>query len=293
MSFLEAILMGIVQGITEFLPVSSSGHLAVLSRLFHIESDTGVLFPVLLHVGTLAAVCASFASDLKRIAIELIRMAKDIIYNGATYFHNRFHEESARDYRKLLHNNYRKLSVMLIISTIPTAVLGYLMQNIAERAFSSLLAVGLGFLVTGVLLFVVSNWRTGKKIPKDMKASQAAAIGICQGLGTFPGVSRLGITMTAGLLCGLNRSFALRYSYLLSIPAVVGALILELKEFRAPDMSWGLGGCYGAGTVTSAVVGFFCIRWMLKITKSRRFSLFAGYCFVLGIAVIVCHFTFS
>ena len=293
MSYFEAILMGIVQGITEFLPVSSSGHLAVLGRLFHIESDTGMLFPVLLHLGTLAAVCVSFASDLKRMAIELIRMANDIIYNGATYFHNRFHEEAARDYRKLLHNNYRRLVVMLMVSMIPTAVLGYLMQGIAEQASSSLLAVGLGFLVTGVLLLVVSNWKTGKKIPRDMKASQAAAIGICQGLGTFPGVSRLGITMTAGLLCGLNRSFALRYSFLLSIPAVMGALILELQEFRAPDMTWGLGGCYAAGTVAAAVVGFFSIRWMLKITKSRRFSLFAGYCFVLGIAVIVCHFTFS
>ncbi|HIV12538.1 MAG TPA: undecaprenyl-diphosphate phosphatase [Candidatus Pullilachnospira stercoravium] len=293
MSFFEAILMGIVQGITEFLPVSSSGHLAVIGRLLNIQEEAGLSFEVLLHVGTLAAVCLAFREDIRRMALELIRMINDILYNGTTYFHNRFHGEDARDYRKLLHNNYRKLVTMLVISTIPTGILGYLMQGIVQRASVSLLATGLGFLVTGVLLFVMDNWRPGKKIPKDMKTSHALAIGICQGLGTFPGVSRLGLTMTAGLMCGLNRGFAVRYSFLLSVPAVIGALILELQTASFPAMSWRLGGLYAAGTVAAAVTGCLVIRWMLNFVKRRKFFIFSAYCFLLGIVTIVCHFVFS
>ena len=290
MSLFEAILMGIVQGITEFLPVSSSGHLAVIGKLLNIQEEAGVSFEVLLHVGTLTAVCLVFRKDICRMAIELIRMISDLLYNGTTYFHNRFHTDAVRDYRKLLHNNYRKLVVMLALSTIPTGILGYLMQGVVREASTTLLAPGLGFLVTGVLLFVMDNWKPGKKIPKDMKSSHALAIGICQGLGTFPGISRLGITMTAGLMCGLKRSFAVRYSFLLSIPAVIGALILEIQTASFPAMSWSLGGIYAAGTAAAALTGCLVIRWMLNFVKSRKFFIFAAYCFLLGIATIVCHF---
>lgn len=290
MSFFEAILMGIVQGITEFLPVSSSGHLAVISKLLHIQEEAGLSFEILLHVGTLVAVCLAFSEDIRRMALEILRMANDILYNGTTYFHNRFHEEAARDYRKLLHNNYRKLAVMLLVSAVPTGVIGYLMQGMVRQASTSLMAPGLGFLVTGVLLFVMDNWKPGRKIPKDLKVSHAIAIGICQGLGTFPGVSRLGITMTAGLMCGMNRGFAVRYSFLLSVPAVVGALILEIRTASFPAMSWGLGGAYAVGTLTAAVTGCLVIRWMLNFVKKRKFFIFSVYCFLLGIATIVCNF---
>lgn len=290
MSFFEAILMGIVQGITEFLPVSSSGHLAVISKLLNIQEEAGLSFEILLHVGTLVAVCLAFSEDIRRMALEVICMGKDILYNGTTYFHNRFHEEAERDYRKLLHNNYRKLSVMLLISAVPTGVIGYLMQGVVRQASTSLMAPGLGFLVTGVLLFVMDNWKPGRKIPKDMKVSHAVAIGICQGLGTFPGISRLGITMTAGLMSGMNRGFAVRYSFLLSVPAVVGALILEIQTASFPAMSWGLGGIYAAGTLTAAVAGCLVIRWMLNFVKKRKFFIFAVYCFLLGIATIICDF---
>lgn len=290
MSFFEAILMGIVQGITEFLPVSSSGHLAVISRLLNIQEEAGLSFEVLLHVGTLVAVCLAFWGDIRRMALEVIRMANDIIYNAATYFHNRFHEDHARDYHKLLYNNYRKLVIMLLISAVPSGIIGYLMQGVAVKASTSLLAPGLGFLITGVLLFVMDNWRPGQKIPRDMKTSHAVAVGICQGLGTFPGVSELGITMTAGLMCGMNRGFSVRYSFLLSVPTVIGALILEIRTASFPTMSWSLGGAYAVGTLAAAVTGCLVIRRMLNVVKKRKFFGFAAYCFLLGIAAIVCHF---
>lgn len=293
MDFLKAILMGILQGLTEFLPVSSSGHLTVLNRLFRTTESSGVFFLVLLHLGTLLAICFYLRSDIRRILIELIRLTGDLAQNTAIYFHNRFHEETARDYRKLLYNNYRKLAVMLLISSIPTGLLGYFLQPVVNHLTGSVLAAGLGFLLNGVLLLTVSNWKVGKTIPRKMKLSHAWMIGIFQGFGIFPGISRMGITMTAGILCGLNRESSVRYSLLLSIPAVIGAIILETNTLSGAAFSWRTGGCWLLGIIAAGVTGYGCIRFMIKLTKTRGFTAFAVYSFLLGIASIACHFVLA
>lgn len=290
MSFFEAIILGIVQGVTEFLPVSSSGHLAIISQLFGIQTDTGILFEVLLHIGTLAAILIVFRGDIHRMFWECLRIGSDIYYNLKIYFYNKIHETEEGQYRKILHNNYRKLVAMILVSTIPTAIIGYLMRGIVELAAASLLACGLGLLITAVLLLVVDYWNYGDKIPKDITAKEALAVGICQGIGTFPGISRSGITITAGLLCGFRRNFAVKYSFLMSVPAILGAMLLELKEFSSADMSWQLGGIYAAGMLAAAISGYFCIRGMLIMIQKKKFKLFSIYCAVVGIASIVCYF---
>lgn len=290
MSFWEAIIFGIVQGITEFLPVSSSGHLAVLEYLLHTDKTSGILFEVMLHVGTLLAIILVFRTDIHRMLWEIGRMISDVIYNLKALVHNKIQETEDTRYKKILHNNYRKLTVMILVSTIPTGVIGYLVRDIVNRASQSLLACGLGLLVTAVLLLVIDYWNYGDKIPRDLTVKDALILGVCQGIGTFPGISRSGITITAGLLCGFRRSFAVRYSFLMSIPAIIGAMILEIGEFSWSDMTLQMGAAYTAGTAAAAVSGFFCIRAMLSLIQKKKFKLFSVYCMLAGIAAIVCHF---
>lgn len=290
MNFFEAIILGLVQGITEFLPISSSGHLVIMERLLHIKMETGVLFEVMLHMGTLAAVCYIFRSDLKRMFWEMIHIFSDLYFNLKVFLHNKIHDMEEKQYKKILHNNYRKLVVMILISTVPTGIVGYFLKGIVEQLNTSMMAAGLGMLVTAILLLVVDYWNPGDKIPKDMKPSQAVIVGICQGIGVIPGISRSGITITSGLLCGFRKSFAVKYSFLISIPAILGAMILECKEFTVPSMNLQTGAIYISGMVVAGVAGYFCIRFMLNFIQKRRFKVFATYCLLMGVSAIALSF---
>ena len=277
MSFFDAMILGIIQGLTEFLPVSSSGHLVILENLLNIRTDTDVLFHVLLHFGTLIAICLVFKNDLFRMLVETIHIFQDLTANFKIYIDNKMHSAQTTPYRKILCNNYRTMVAMILISTIPTGILGYLLQN-------------LGLLITAVLLLVVDNWQLGNKLPKHITVPQALAIGVCQGISVIPGISRSGITITAGFLCGFRRDFAIRYSYLVSIPAILGAMILECGKLESKSVTWSLGFSYTAGMLTAAVVGYFSIRFMLAFIKKKKLRIFSIYCFIMGIFAIVCYF---
>lgn len=290
MSFFDAMILGIVQGLTEFLPVSSSGHLVILENLLNIRTETGVLLDVLLHFGTLIAICLVFKKDLFRMLVETIHIFQDLTANLKIYFNNKMHSSQTTPYRKILHNNYRTMVVMILVSTIPTGIIGYLMCGLVDQWSSSLLAAGLGLLITAVLLLVVDNWQLGNRLPKHVTVPQALAIGVCQGISVIPGISRSGITITAGLLCGFRRGFAIRYSFLVSIPAILGAMFLECGKLGSESVTWSLGFCYLAGMITAAVVGYFTIRFMLNFVKRKNFRIFSMYCFMMGIIALVCHF---
>ena len=270
MSFFDAMILGIIQGLTEFLPVSSSGHLVILENLLNIRTDTDVLFHVLLHFGTLIAICLVFKNDLFRMLVETIHIFQDLTANFKIYIDNKMHSAQTTPYRKILCNNYRTMVAMILISTIPTGILGYLLQNLVDRWSSSLPVTGLGLLITAV--------------------PQAIAIGVCQGISVIPGISRSGITITAGFLCGFRRGFAIRYSYLVSIPAILGAMILECGKLESKSVTWSLGFSYAAGMLTAAVVGYFSIRFMLAFIKKKKLRIFSIYCFIMGILAIVCYF---
>ena len=289
MTLFQAIIMGLVQGITEFLPVSSSGHLVIMSRLLHMNSDTGILFEVMLHVGTLIAVFAAFWSDIKRLFIELFRIFIEIFQNIKIFFYNK-KKNDAKRYHKILQNNYRKFVVLILISTIPTAIIGFLLRNMVISASKSLLAAGSGLLITAVLLFVVDYHQNGMKIPMDVTYANAVIIGICQGIAAFPGISRSGITITACLLCGFQKKFSVKYSFIMSIPAITGAAVLELVKAPKADIVWA-EGIYGLiGMVIAAGVGFVFIKIMLVLVQKRKFKFFAVYCAVIGIVAITCNF---
>lgn len=240
MTLLQAVLMGIIQGLTEFLPVSSSGHLALFKILFHVETDTGMLFDVLLHVGTLIAICAVYYKDIVRLFVEGICIVRDVLINFAALIKNLF--LSIRDrgkdhvdyspYRRIVNSSYRKFVVLILVSTIPTGIIGFVGKDVVEQASELLIVPGICLIATAILLFIADRCKGGDKLPKDITYTNAFVVGIAQGVATLPGLSRSGTTITACLLSGFNRKFAVKYSFIMSIPAILGAMVLELKDLQ-------------------------------------------------------------
>lgn len=290
MSVLQAILLGIIQGITEFLPASSFGHLAAAENAMGISRNTAVLFEVLLHAGTLVAVFFAFWEDIRRIGEELIGMVFDVIGNANIYFHNRRTGENLH-YAKVIYGTYRKFTAMMVVSFIPTMMLGYICRRLVTKAAISPLLPGACILVTGVFLLVTDLSNIGGcKTPKDVTYDNAMWIGICQGISVFPGISRCGMTICAGLLCGFSRKFAVKYSYLISVPAILGALFLEVGQFQTPKMTVSLGFTYILGMIVAGVTGYFMICILLRFLQRAKLRYFALYCFVAGAVALISNF---
>lgn len=289
MTILQAILLGIIQGITEFLPVSSSGHLAIFQNIFKIDTGGSMLFDVMLHVGTLAAVFVVYRKDIMKMILEALRICVDIAANIKIWILNRRDDEALR-YRRVIHNNYRKFVVLILVSTIPTGVIGYTAKSLVSAASATLIVPGVCLLLTGVLLIVADFTEDGKKIPRDVSYTNGFFIGIAQGLSTLPGLSRSGTTITACLLSGFDKRFAVKYSFLMSVPAILGASVLELKDVAAEPITGSLILCCIIGAVVAGLVGYVCIKVMLAVVRKKKFKGFAIYCFALGLVAIVAHF---
>lgn len=289
MSLLQSIFLGIVQGLTEFLPVSSSGHLAIFQNIFHIDTGGSVLYDVLLHVGTLAVVLVVYWKDILKLIIEFFRMLGDIFVNLGMLFSS---GRKQPKYRKVVRTNYRKFVVLIIVSTIPTAIMGYLGSKLISDASSTLIIPGICLLVTGILLILSDRKNDCWKIPKDVSYGEGVLIGIAQGFATLPGLSRSGTTIAAETFCGLDRKFAVKYSFILSIPAIIGAAVMELKEASQEAVSGQTIVIYLAGMAAAAVVGYVAIRSMLKIVQNKKLKYFAYYCFAAGTLAIIGQFVF-
>lgn len=281
MSLLQAILMGLIQGLTEFLPVSSSGHLAIFKILFGIETENGILFDVLLHVGTLIAIFVVYYKDIWRLVVEGCCIVRDAAVNAVIFIRNRIRNES-EGYRRVICNGYRKFVMLILVSTIPTGVIGVCCKDVVEMASEILIVPGICLIITAVLLFIADRTPDGGKLPKSVTYTNAFGVGIAQGIATLPGLSRSGTTITACLLSGYQRSFAVKYSFIMSIPAILGALVLELTDLKELKVTGADVACYIAGMAVAAVVGYICIRTMLVIVRRRKFSFFAVYCLIAG-----------
>ncbi len=290
MSFLQAILMGILQGILEFLPVSSSGHIVLLENVSGIAIGEGLLFETLIHIGTLAAVIFAFKKELKQLVLDGIRILLDIVDNAKIWYLNKRMPEKEQRYKKLFQTNYRRLFLLLFVSMAVTSAVGLLMKGFSEKAAGSLLASGIGFFITGVVLLVADCIKPGNRIPKDVALWQAAVIGAFQGTAVFPGISRMGITIAVCLLLGFNRKFSVIYSFLLSVPAVAGAVLVELVNSSGANFTGTLILEYFLGIVFAALAGFLCIRFMQRVLLKKRLRGFAYYCFFIGIAAIISYF---
>lgn len=287
MIVLYVILLAVAQGILEYLPVSSFGHLCILQNLFGMKQGPGVLLEVMLHFGTMAAVILVFWKDIRRIGLETLGMVMDLIGNLSLYIHNKRTGDKLR-YAKIISSTYRKFAALIWLSMFPTAMIGYTARRLVSLAAASKLIPGAGILITGILLLVVDFSRLGgKKAARDADFGSAMWIGICQGLSVFPGLSRSGLTISAGLICGFTRSFAVKYSYILSIPAIFGALIMELGQFGSAEMTIGLGFTYILGMLIAAAVGYFTIHTLLRLVNKGRLCYFAYYCFLIGFLTLI------
>ena len=281
MSLLQAIIMGIIQGATEFLPVSSSGHLALFKILFHVNTDTGPMFDVMLHLGTLIAIFAVYYKDIIRMVVEAFKIIRDVFINIVRFFRNKFGKEE-NEYLKIVTNGYRKFVLLVIVSTIPTGIIGLVASDFVEMASEILLIPGICLIITSILLFISDRIQGGNKGPKNVSYTNGFIIGICQGIATLPGLSRSGTTIAACLISGFDRRFAVKYSFIMSIPAVLGAAILELKDFSTAALSGTEILYYVIGMAVAAIVGYICIKTMLVIVRNKKFTIFSIYCLIIG-----------
>lgn len=289
MSLLQAILMGLIQGITEFLPVSSSGHLAIFQYIFKVNTDTGMLFEVMLHLGTLVAVCVVFWKDVKKLFIEGISLIGDVCVNLKVFFSRRFGGGS-EDYRRVVKNAYRKFVLLIIITTIPTGIIGIVLNGVVDSASSSLLVPGICLIINAIVLLMVGSLPGGRKKVKASSYKDAAAVGVAQGIAVLPGISRSGSTISACLALGFDRSFAVKYSFIASLPAIVGANLLELRHLGDAVSGGDNFFYYLIGMVVAGVVGYVCIRIMMYVVSNKKFTYFAYYCAIVGVISLVFHF---
>lgn len=255
MNVIEGFILGLVQGLTEFLPVSSSGHLELMRRILGIQNDM-ITFDVAVHVATLVAVFAVFWKDILEI----------------------------------LKKPFGKLPMLIVVGTIPTVIMGFAFKDKIESIFNSGSTLGLEFILTGLILVYAERVRNSNKQLKETTYTDAAIIGVAQGIAILPAISRSGLTIAGALFRGLNREFAAKISFLMSIPAIMGAAVLEGHDlFKSP------GGIEASldlfplivGVLAAGISGYFAIKFMIKILTKGSLKVFSYYVFALGIIIII------
>lgn len=278
MSILEAIILGLVQGIAEFLPISSSGHLAILQNLFNMSDIEGghMLFDVLLHFGTLIAICFMYWTDIKAMFTQTI----DLLTGR-----NPAPEGQRRQYPAA------RMFMLIIAATLPL-VLILPIHNYIEALSESTIYVGIALILTGCMLFVSDRMAKGTKTERNMLFKDALIIGLCQCAATLPGLSRSGTTITAGIATGHDRRYAVKFSLLMSIPAVLGATVLELVKAIKAGIDVSLIPAYLFGMIAAMVSGVLSIGILRMIAKKTKFGGFAYYCWVVGVLTIVLSLIF-
>lgn len=271
MSLLSSILLGLIQGITEFLPISSSGHLAIAEHLLKMtDIQVPDFFDVLLHLGTLVAVFVAYWPDIRDMIVEFFHGIGDL----------------ARRTTPTPVPPARRLIVLIIVGTLPLfAVLP--VKDLVEGLGDNMYFVAGALLVTGCLLFASDRVKRGRKTEKTATLLDVLLVGVGQAIATCPGISRSGTTITAGCFVGFERKFAVRYSFLMSIPAILGANILSLKDAAEAGIIWADVPVYLVGVLVSAVVGYACIRLLKMIAEKGKFGFFAYYCWAAGILTLI------
>ncbi len=257
MNLLQTTILGIIQGITEWFPISSSGHLRLTEHFLDLRSP--ILFDVVLHIGTLIVTLLFFRRDIKEILVSLLQL----------------------DFE----TEYGKLVPLIIVGTIPTVLIGLFFGEIIESFFQGVLPIAGAFIVCGVILY---SSKKGHERKSQIDYLQALAIGTAQGIAIIPGLSRSGLTISVALLLGLKRGKAFKFSFLLSVPAIIGALSLTLFTQYKTLILAGVDWIEILAAITaSMIVGYLAVRVLKKIVTEKRFHLFAFYCWVLSVALLV------
>ena len=270
MDIIQGIIIGIVQGLTEFLPVSSSAHLVFAQKLLGVESS--IAFDVFLHLGTLIAVLWFFRYDIYKMLVSWWSSIQDILQGR---FKQGFYDDP-----------YKRLAWYVILATVPVGIVGVLFEDSVDALFAGALYVPAFFLfVTGTILYLSQRMTSGEINYNTITKKEALFMGLGQACAILPGLSRSGTTIAAGLTIGLNKEFAAKFSFILSIPAILGAFVLQLKD---------IGSAMDAnllpvllGFIASIIAGYLAIKWMLDLIQNKSLDIFAYYCWLMGLIVFM------
>ena len=271
MTYWTAILLGIIQGLAEFLPISSSGHLAILQNFLRIgDLENQMLFDVLLHLGTLGAVILAYRTQLKGLCREGLLMLHLKKPN------RREKPDPAR----------RRLILFLIIATLPLIPAAFL-SNVVESLYQNTFFIGFAFILTGFLLFAADRMGHGNKDERSSTTADALVVGLAQAVAVVPGLSRSGTTISFGMLRGFERSFAVKFSFLLSIPAVLGANLVSLIKVFSTGVEWSYVPMYLVGVACAFVSGYFAIYFLRLVVQRGKFGGFCYYCWGAGLVTLL------
>ncbi|MDP3066360.1 MAG: undecaprenyl-diphosphate phosphatase [Methanobacteriaceae archaeon] len=269
MNIIQAIILGMIQGLTEFLPISSSAHLVLVPYLMNVKSS--LAFDTLLHLGTLIAVVSYFWSDV-------IIMTKSFFSSLTDLIKGSFRQELQAD-------QFKRLSWLIIVGTIPAGLMGVLLKSEFEALFSSITAVGVFLLITGFILWLAERIPKGNKEVKEISFTNSLVVGIAQGCAIAPGISRSGATIATGLFLGFDRELAARFSFLLSIPAILGAALVQAKDLTSGfDVNTTV---FIAGFLSAIIFSYLGIKFLMGYIKKHSLVVFAYYCWIVGAAALI------
>lgn len=266
MDYAVALLLAVVQGLTEFIPISSSGHLAVLQNVLSFK-EPPVAFDLVLHLGTLVAVVIYYRQDLWAMVRDAAQPKLWLRPNAPNA-------------------TAGKLMALIVVASVPTAIIGFAFESRVEAAFSSLRSVAIEFILGGVIMFLTLIRKKQERTLADMNVWDALIIGVMQGVSIFPAISRSGATIASAMLLGIRPELAGRYSFLLSIPAILGACLLKAKDIVGAAGAEGNLGMYVVSGVVAGVVGYLSIKPLILILQRAKFHYFAYYCWLAGVALL-------
>ena len=288
MTLIKSIILGIIAGITDFLPVSLSGHVTLFSKIMGTAGTVDIMFIIYLHIGTMIAVIIVFFNPISRAFSEFIGIICDIIVNAKVFFTGPSRGEERR-YRRIVRNRYRKLDIMVIAALIPTIVIGLFAIRLSHSLIGNLLGSGIGLLVTALLLLVASFSGNYYKGPQEARYFDSIIIGAFQGFSAIPGISRFGMTVSSSYLSSFSIKLTLLFSFLLSIPTIIGAFFYEgitAKSFvPAAGVTNGL-----IAMAVAAVVGYFVLKALKRLACARYSRYFAAYCCAIGLVSIIMYY---
>ncbi len=270
MNILQTIILGIVQGLTEFLPISSSGHLVIFKNIMNAGSP-GIVFEIALHFGTMIAICTVFWKDIYLII-------KDVKFSISKLKSEKKLSEILRE------DQHTNLFFMIIVATIPTAAIALLFEDVFEQLFHTPFLVGCMLIITGTILRFTKNKISTKPNKNRISIISSIIIGTVQGMSITPGISRSGTTIAAATFLGVDKETAARFSFLLSIPAILGAVVTKLDEIRGNNIN--LLNLI-IGTVVATVVGYIALRYLINLIKRGKFYIFSYYCWIVGLLVMI------
>ncbi len=265
MDYINAIIFGIVQGLTEFLPISSSGHLVIIHKLINLPINNELAFDVVLHLATLIAVLLFFKKDIWLLLKSWLKSFK-----------------GEKD-------DLSKISWLIILGTIPAAIAGYFLDDLVESKFRSPLVVAIMLIVVGILFIIIEKYSKKIQDMNNLNWRKSLVIGIAQAIALIPGTSRSGITIIAGLWSGLKREVAIKFSFLLSIPIILGAVIKKIPQINS-GFSGDEFGILLVAFIFSFTTGFFTIKYFLRFAKTHTLNIFAIYRFILAGILLLCIF---